>query len=241
MTLTIGCHSVDRPPSCCSGDCHWFLSCFLTFRLFHHVGYHRLKFANFQAYRLLHFCPFCLRLQTLQLRNIKPQLEKRKSCCVNSLAPGWCGCNYKFSNSYRVDSRFVPSQWETSLQSNGVSHWLVANLESALLISRIGECYMTLLMISQHWLVQGSLRWWLNWSLHASSHYLSQCWVLWYHMIWHPGVYTKFSGRLSEEPFPWLIQKFPCILIFKTGQPGCQFNLSEGQIRLDLTSGRPLV
>ena len=56
-----------------------------------------------------------------------------------------------------------------------------------------------------------------------------------------PGVYTKFSGRLSEEPFSWLIQKFPCISIFKTGQPGCRVNLSEGQIRLDLTSGRPLV
>ena len=55
------------------------------------------------------------------------------------------------------------------------------------------------------------------------------------------GVYTKFSGRLSEEPFPWLIQKFLCILIFKIGQPGCQLNLSEGQIRLDLMSGRPLV
>ena len=55
------------------------------------------------------------------------------------------------------------------------------------------------------------------------------------------GVYTKISGRLSEEPFPWLIQKFPCILLFKTGQPGRQLNLSEGQIRLDLTSGRPLV
>ena len=54
-------------------------------------------------------------------------------------------------------------------------------------------------------------------------------------------VYTKISGRLSEEPFPWLIQKFPCILLFKTGQPGRQLNLSEGQIRLDLTSGRPLV
>ena len=50
------------------------------------------------------------------------------------------------------------------------------------------------------------------------------------------GVYTEFSGRLSEEPFPWLMQKFPCILIFKTGQPGCQL-----EIRLDLTSGRPLV
>ena len=56
-----------------------------------------------------------------------------------------------------------------------------------------------------------------------------------------PGVYTKFSGRLSEESFPGLIQKFPFIFIYKTGQPGCQLNLSEGQIRLDLTSGRPLV
>ena len=55
------------------------------------------------------------------------------------------------------------------------------------------------------------------------------------------GVYTKFSGRLSEEPFIWLMQKFPCILLFKIGQPGCQLNLPEGQIRLDLTSGRPLV
>ena len=58
--------------------------------------------------------------------------------------------------------------------------------------------------------------------------------------VWS-GVYTKFSGRLSEEPFPWLIQKFLCILIFKIGQPGCQLNLSEGQIRLDLTSKQPLV
>ena len=61
-------------------------------------------------------------------------------------------------------------------------------------------------------------------------------------LLWfQTGVYTKFSGRLSEEPFPWLIQKFPCIFIFKIGQPGCQLNLSAGQIRLDLTSGRPLV
>ena len=55
------------------------------------------------------------------------------------------------------------------------------------------------------------------------------------------GVYTKFSGRLPEEPFPWLVQKFPCVLIFKNGQPSCQLNLSKGQIRLDLTSGQPLV
>ena len=44
---------------------------------------------------------------------------------------------------------------------------------------------------------------------------------------WRTGVYTKFSGRLYEEPFPWLIQKFLCILIFQIGQPGCQLNLSR--------------
>ena len=33
---------------------------------------------------------------------------------------------------HRADFRFAPSQWETSLQSNAVSHWLGANLESPL-------------------------------------------------------------------------------------------------------------
>ena len=33
-------------------------------------------------------------------------------------------------NMHRADSRFAPSQWETLLQSNRVSHWLGANLES---------------------------------------------------------------------------------------------------------------
>ena len=32
----------------------------------------------------------------------------------------------------RADSRLVPSQWETPLQCNTASHWLGANLESAL-------------------------------------------------------------------------------------------------------------
>ena len=36
------------------------------------------------------------------------------------------------SNKYRADSRFVPSQWETALLCNDVSHWLGTSLESAL-------------------------------------------------------------------------------------------------------------
>ena len=52
---------------------------------------------------------------------------------------------------YRADFRLAPSQWETSLQSNAVSHWLGATLESALYYlhcrvrilssSRIYRCY----------------------------------------------------------------------------------------------------
>ena len=32
----------------------------------------------------------------------------------------------------RADSRFAPSQWETALLCNAISHWLGASLESAL-------------------------------------------------------------------------------------------------------------
>ena len=44
-------------------------------------------------------------------------------------------CTFRGTHSdYRLkaDTRFAPSQWETSLQSNVVSHWLCANRESAL-------------------------------------------------------------------------------------------------------------
>ena len=35
---------------------------------------------------------------------------------------------------FRADYTLAPSQWETSLQSNAVSHWLSTNLESALIL-----------------------------------------------------------------------------------------------------------
>ena len=37
-------------------------------------------------------------------------------------------------NYIRADSRFAPRQWETSLQSNAISHWRGANLESSLYV-----------------------------------------------------------------------------------------------------------
>ena len=51
-----------------------------------------------------------------------------------NLAPTlrWPGIRGVASTFPTADSRLAPSQWETSLQSNAVSHWLGANLESAL-------------------------------------------------------------------------------------------------------------
>ena len=43
-------------------------------------------------------------------------------------------------NISRDDSRFVPSQWETSLQSNAVSRCLGANLESVLITQHAFFC-----------------------------------------------------------------------------------------------------
>ena len=45
---------------------------------------------------------------------------------------------------FRSDSRLAPSQWETALQSNAVSHWLGANLESALYLCVCDEAQLGL-------------------------------------------------------------------------------------------------
>ena len=46
---------------------------------------------------------------------------------------------------FRADSRFAPSQWDTALLCNDVSHWLGANLESALLLyCQIAHAWLTI-------------------------------------------------------------------------------------------------
>ena len=53
--------------------------------------------------------------------------------CPNSVV-GLHGIPCFIEPYYRADSRLASSQWETSLQSNTISHWLDANLESALIL-----------------------------------------------------------------------------------------------------------
>ena len=76
----------------------------------------------------------------LQLYMILMILQPSDMYLPNSI---WNQMNYTISDNSnyksqgclrhcRADSRLVPSQWETALQSNAVSHWLGTNLELAL-------------------------------------------------------------------------------------------------------------
>ena len=81
-----------------------------------------------------------------------------RSCWTNSWVASGLRCHdtiliWRHCNGYdiwgiilRADSKLAPSQWETSLQSNTVSHWLGANLESALILwlKNGRSCYLLL-------------------------------------------------------------------------------------------------
>ena len=63
----------------------------------------------------------------------------------------------------RADSRFAPSQWETALLCNGVSHWLGASLKSALCIYVDAMCRGSIFVIH------------CTWVLHLSYLFVSTC------------------------------------------------------------------
>ena len=86
-----------------------------------------LRAISLQVFKLL-FCIMGLKLNQSAglILGLRPANERRRYKVTSSLI-GWA----QTWNQPWV-SRLVPSQWETSLQSNAISHWLGANLESAL-------------------------------------------------------------------------------------------------------------
>ena len=78
----------------------------------------------------------------LGLFDIRPKVDHILNHFYNekpSLRPFWQSVNLTTDNTsrYRADSRFAPSQWETSLQSNAVSHWLGANLDTMYVLTAL--------------------------------------------------------------------------------------------------------
>ena len=61
-------------------------------------------------------------------RPISPHILIPQSSPVSYILPR----HHSAVCNIRADFRFAPSQWEMSVQSSAISHWLGANLESAL-------------------------------------------------------------------------------------------------------------
>ena len=95
---------------------------------------------------MINLLPFCWWFSTILFNEWKigpirdhwfflraqPTMLSAPNHCQN-----WCSPSSIWSRLaswwYMADSRPAPSQWETSLQSNAVSDWLDATLESALM------------------------------------------------------------------------------------------------------------
>ena len=104
---------------------------------------------------------------------------------------------------YRADSRLAPSQWETALLCNNISHWLGTNLESALGYavdlhqhSHMGYCLhlhcqgsvnslWPSVIIWQMYRLGTTLAPVMSCCLMSPSHYLNQCWLLISEVMWH--------------------------------------------------------
>ena len=79
--------------------------------------------------------------------------------CVSKLRRHWFRLRLL---CIRADHKFAPSQWETALQSNDVSHWLGANLESALCIivsDSVPEYYLYSCWLTANWTVNNNINW----------------------------------------------------------------------------------
>ena len=107
----------------------------------------------------------------------------------------------------RVNSRFAPSQWETSLQSNAVSHWLGANLESDLyIIAVIWMCnekqHTVQVMLRAHELgMTGSDFVWIFYTRHPEESINKEVWATPSHFEPHPLNISESEMWLRREAF----------------------------------------
>ena len=83
----------------------------------------------FSGFRPLHNPAFCVDF----IFETNTAQFKIKLLCDECLSHIPYDFMHTWHGYHRDDSRLAFSQWETALQSNAVSHWLGANLESALI------------------------------------------------------------------------------------------------------------
>ena len=110
-------------------------------RLFHHTGrqwccgwYHLLKEFDYVITSDIHI--YIYRYSYKYIYRYVCMLESNLVITVPAdVLTQWFPIDSRLSDDMSsTDFRFVPSQWETALLCNDVSHWLSANLESVLCV-----------------------------------------------------------------------------------------------------------
>ena len=100
------------------------------------------------------------------------------------------------SHVYRVDSRFAPSQWETALLCNDVSHWLGANLEAVLCLPPVMRALDYWTHISHCW-TTGHLLWTMARNGAAGIYRKIDIWHAYY--IIHHDIGGKFDSSYRVQ------------------------------------------
>ena len=140
-----------------------------------------------------------------------------KGKCFHVMMSSWLWRNEHYINisanrraASRADSRLVPSQWETSLQWNTVSHWLGTNLESISpelpsggSIAIVNEpCNNINSLWPSHAIcchrTGSTLAQVMACCLMAPSHHLNQYWLIIGNILWHsPEAISQEMLRIS--------------------------------------------
>ena len=96
---------------------------------------------------------------------------------------------------FRADSGLAPNQWETSLQSYAISHWLDANLESALCFD-----YLYLLLLIIYWFCLQSINSCMHFALHFLSNSQHPCLDAIYLNVPEP---LEARDPIAKQLYPW--------------------------------------
>ena len=80
-----------------------------------------------------------------------PEFMHDKICIISQNSCLYEMYTVQKSCDIRAESRLAPSQWETSLQSNAVSHWLRVNLQTSLGVMVIWVCKLHTLYLQHKW------------------------------------------------------------------------------------------
>ena len=138
----------------------------------------------------------------------------------------------------KADSRLAPSQWETSLQSNAVSHWLGGNLESALFCT-----------IQPWYQATVALQWRHNGRDSVSNHQPHHCLLnrlfsadLRKHqssvsLAFVQGIHRWPVNSPHKWPVTWKMFPFDDVIMSPWKQLGCHFanNIFKCMVRMQIT------